>query len=139
MKATRLVGRTVFATAVACSTLLLATCSDDPAAVASCHFRSGNGSLQIKGRISDCPTITSFVVNPQRLRVGESSELRGVAKDPDSANLSFAWTASSGVVADSAAAATSFRCSEEGTAILTLTVSDGSCQDNVVVQAECVR
>jgi hypothetical protein len=139
MKAARLVRNSLFAMAVACSALLSATCSDDPGAAAACHFRSGSGSIQIKGRISDCPTITSFVVNPQRLRVGESSDLRGLATDPDSANLSFAWTASSGVIADGAVAVTNFRCTEEGTATLTLTVSDGSCQDNVVVQAECVR
>ena len=139
MKAARSVVNSVFAMAIASCGLLVTACSDDPGAAALCHFRSGSGSIQIKGRVSDCPTITSFVVNPQRLHVGESGELRGLATDPDSANLSFAWTASSGVVADSTVAVTTFRCSEEGTAMLTLTVSDGSCQDNVVVQAECVR
>jgi hypothetical protein len=138
MKATRWQGRAVFAASAWVGCVLVASCSDDPTSLRPCHVRpAGDGKIVIEGKVSDCPTISSYILSPQRLRLGESGQLRGLAVDTDSANLSFSWTTTSGKIGDSANPITSFQCATPGEATLTLTVSDGACQDAVTLVALC--
>jgi hypothetical protein len=70
--------------------------------------------------------------------VGESMLLDVSATDADTSNLEFSWYASSGNVGSPNAPSTTYQCTVAGTALLTLTVSDGRCQDTEQFTMNCI-
>jgi hypothetical protein len=137
MIVTPLFDRTMF---VLAAVALASNCgSSDDDVIPWCHHQTRSGALTIDGALSACPAITSFAVAPQRISTGEVANLRGTAVDLDSNNLSFSWAATAGTVADATLAETTYRCAGVGMVTLTFTVSDGTCQDDVDVEVDCVR
>jgi hypothetical protein len=95
------------------------------------------GRLSVKGQVLNCPTITVFQVSPTQLGPRDEAQLTATAVDVDSNNLSFAWTATSGTIADPSVASTTFRCSGPGPVTVNLTVSDGQCDDASQAPINC--
>jgi hypothetical protein len=85
-----------------------------------------------------CPTVDSVDVNPSSAEVGADVDLEATADDPDDKELTYSWTASSGVFADPMAESTSYRCTAPGIATIVFTVSDGLCSDDQMVAVSCV-
>jgi hypothetical protein len=122
------------------ATLAASSCSSaEPTTVAWCHQQAGLGTVVVGGRFVSCPEISSYEVSPLRLAPGQTGTLSGSAKDVDTNNLSYSWSAESGVVADPHAAVTNFMCKGgEGIVKLTFVVSDGRCQDAVEAAIDCI-
>jgi hypothetical protein len=59
------------------------------------------------------------------------------ATDGNGDTLVFHWTANQGTFVDANAANTTFHCSMAGTAILSLSVSDGKCDDGFDAAIQC--
>ena len=78
-----------------------------------------------------------YAILPQRLVAGESATLSALAVDVDSNNLSFSWSAPTGIIGDASSANTTFACTEPGSVTLTLTVSDDGCSDVVELDVRC--
>jgi hypothetical protein len=82
--------------------------------------------------------ITSYDVDPASIAVGGVVVLSGAASDPDTPNLSYSWTATSGRIASPNAAETTFRCDAPGNVSLMFTASDGRCTDSVTTLVQCL-
>jgi len=93
----------------------------------------------IDGTFNACPYITFYTVVPLQVAVGNTIALQAAADDINVADtLSYSWSATTGTVASATAANTTYTCSVAGSPTLTLTVSDGSCQDTADVQVDCI-
>ena len=116
--------------------MVASACSDDRGANRpGCPVR--NGSAQISVNTMVCPTITAFSVSPTAPTAGSVVELNATVVDPDSDNLTFVWTATSGQLDDPGVATSGFTCTEPGTARVTFTVSDGTCEDSTFGDVTC--
>ena len=113
--------------------------ADQPNTIPWCHDTYGLGAVNVGARFASCPEITGYEVLPIRLAPGETARLSGKATDIDSTNLAFAWSASSGTVADPNSATTTYRCDRDGIIKLTFIASDGTCQDVVEAAIDCIR
>ena len=88
--------------------------------------------------INICPAIVDLRVTPREASVGSDVQLSVAATDPDSEELSYLWTPAEGSVANPDMPNTSYRCTSVGPHGLTLTVSDGQCDDSEMVFVVCV-
>jgi hypothetical protein len=86
-----------------------------------------NGNVAFEGIINLRPRIDELTIAPLTVFVGGEITLEALASDADNgpATLSYAWSATGGVIASPAAPSTTLRSSAEGTVTITLTVSDG--------------
>src|SRR5689334_18472707 len=130
------------ARSISCLCISLATlfsCSSaDTSVVPWCHERPGLGTVIVGGRFVSCPEITVYEVFPLRISPGQTATLSGTARDVDSDNLMFTWSAESGTVTDSHAAVTTYTCKGgEGIVKLTFVAFDGRCQDAVEAAIDC--
>ena len=119
----------LFAVAVGCSAPV------EPAA-AVCHSRDAPVRVG-SSVVAICPAVVSFVIAPNVAPVGTEVGIMATAIDPDSADISFSWKASTGAVADPHGSSTTYRCLAPGRVTVELTVSDGTCQDQESGQIEC--
>ena len=140
MNATRPLTGPAIVALVSLLALPTSSCSSEPNTIPWCHGQQvGLGSVNVGAHFVSCPEITSFAVTPLRLSPDQTATLSGTAKDIDSNNLSFSWSAESGTVTDSQAAVTTYRCQGgEGIVKLTFIVSDGQCQDAVEAVIDCI-
>jgi hypothetical protein len=92
-----------------------------------CHEAPRFGSVSVNGTLNVCPSIDGMGASPGEVRVGGSVALSSTAHDSDAAPaaLTYQWTATNGVLSDSAARNPRFTCTSPGTATIALTVSDG--------------
>jgi hypothetical protein len=106
-----------------------------------CREGAKTGSTLVTGVINVCPQIDGVTATPTEVFVGSSVALVATAHDTDGAPspLTYAWTASSGALADNASASTRFTCTAPGTATIGLVVSDGDapCADTASVTVTC--
>lgn len=93
----------------------------------ACEIQPGTGSILLNGSVNACPRIDSVEANPAEIAVGSAIALRAAAVDVDAApsQLSYAWTASSGTLANGSAPNAAFTCTRVGAATVTVAVSDG--------------
>jgi cysteine-rich repeat protein len=97
------------------------------------------GSVIIDGTFNACPYITFYTVVPLQVAVGNNIALQAAADDINAGEtLSYSWSATTGTVASSTSANTTYTCTVAGSPTLTLTVSDGSCSDTAEVQVDCI-
>ena len=111
-------------------------CSGDPAEITNVPCRTHERSIEVLVSTNDCPNITEFTVTPSSVIVGSSVQLRADAASPGH-DVTFEWTADSGVIADATLPITTFRCTAGGLANVTLTVSNGSCPRSVTYPVSC--
>ena len=106
-----------------------------------CREGPKTGSVLVNGVINVCPQIDGLTATPTEIFVGSSVALVATAHDTDGGPsvLTYAWTASSGALADAASASTRFTCTSPGTATIGLVVSDGDagCNDTSSVTVTC--
>jgi hypothetical protein len=126
-------------TVLATLAIAIAACSGSAEkTIPWCHESVGPGAVLVGARFAGCPEITSYEVTPVRLAPGETAQLTATVRDIDSTNLSYSWTAESGVVTDPTSVTTTYRCKGgEGIVKLTLVASDGSCQDVIEAAVDC--
>lgn len=85
-----------------------------------------SGTISVIATTSQCPIIDAITINPANVIVGGSLTLIAEARGPNSAGLTFQWTATSGTLANTTSPLATFTCTSAGAPTLTLTVSDGS-------------
>jgi hypothetical protein len=125
--------RVAMGRALALATAVFACSSSDY--VPPCHKRTVQ--VGVGATFNVCPEITSFQALPTEVAVGTDVQLAARASDPDSNNLAFSWEASVGSVDDVGAPETTYRCSAPGPVTLTLTVTDGICEDRASISVFC--
>jgi len=111
-------------------------CSDDRGSNRP-PCRPVGGSAVITVRTLLCPTIIAFNVSPVNPTLNSPIDLTSSVVDLDSNNLTFVWTATAGTIADPSVASTTYKCDAPGGATITLTVSDGSCEDTTSIDVVC--
>src|SRR4051812_4402491 len=81
---------------------------------------------QVASAVNLCPHVDGSYVTPQTIAPHVSALVAVSASDPDSAvpDLSYAWHATSGAFRASDKAMTNYECSEIGTQLLTVVVTD---------------
>lgn len=97
-----------------------------PVAVACSGPTPEAGAIVVTATANQCPTIDAIGVNPANVFVGSSLALVGLARGPNSAALTFVWTATSGSFSNPTSSVTAFTCTTAGAPTITLTVWDGS-------------
>jgi hypothetical protein len=97
-----------------------------------------NGNALVTANVVFCPQISYLAAAPVTTSVGGEIDLAAEALEPDGSTPSFAWTASAGSFSASTSPTSSFTCAAAGAATITLTVSNGSCADQVTVSVTCV-
>jgi uncharacterized repeat protein (TIGR04052 family) len=101
----------------------------------------GNGHVVVDADVvsdgGSCPQISTATVGPLTVGVGDSIALHANASSP---GVSFSWSATSGTIADPAAASTTLLCTAVGPAEVTLTVTAGAtCSDSETFSVNCVE
>ncbi|MDX2054735.1 MAG: hypothetical protein SFV15_20200 [Polyangiaceae bacterium] len=93
-----------------------------------------------KKGINFCPSIGLVTAFPLQVAVGGTVFLSGSASDIDDpfSDLQVAWSAPFGTFADFRSLATTYTCTQVGTAQLKLTIWDGACDDVFSVSVTCV-
>ncbi len=106
----------------------------------TCSSANSGGTIHVglESSVSRCPSIGAGSGVPFELMVGESMLLDVSAMDADTSNLAFSWYASSGNVGSPTEPSTTYQCTAAGTALMTLTVSDGRCQDTEQFTMNCI-
>ncbi|MEN9580756.1 MAG: hypothetical protein RJA70_3765 [Pseudomonadota bacterium] len=105
----------------------------------TCRLPRRSGSLLVNGQVNVCPQIEELSVLPADTVVGSTVSLLASASDPDEqpAALTYVWAASGGQVTDLGNDGSTWSCEQPGTHSVSLTVSDGDCEDTVVTSVTC--
>lgn len=106
--------------------------------VVQCRKPSELGGVTIGATFNNCPAITATTASPLAVSVGGTINLSATASDLDGNPLTLQWSAPSGQLGNTASAATTFTCTDEGPVIITVAVSDGMCQDQTTVSVTCL-
>ncbi len=97
----------------------------------------GESSVRISIQINNCPNVTTSA-SPLSTSVGATIDVMGMGNDIDlSDRLTYLWTAVSGAFADAKAPNTTYTCTEPGTHVLTVRVSDGRCEGVSAIPVTC--
>jgi hypothetical protein len=89
--------------------------------------------------VVNCPVV-SLGISPGELDVpgGGVSTLTGVASLPIPGTPAYAWTATSGILADASAPTTTFVCTHPGIATVTFTAWFDGCSDSAEGVVTCL-
>lgn len=106
-----------------------------------CRRPRRTGSVVVDGTLNVCPLIDDVSISPASAAVGQSVALSADASDLDfaPAALTFAWTTTLGEILQGNQRNAGLTCTAVGTAIVTLTVSDGDCEDAIVANVSCTE
>lgn len=98
------------------------------------------GQASVVGTINVCPVILSVSAAPAQAAVGDTIDVAVAATDPDAqAPLSVLWSVvPPGSIGDPAAVMTRYTCAAEDPQTITVSVSDGMCDDTDGVVIQCV-
>jgi hypothetical protein len=117
-----------------------------PAAVAAALVACGSagdggfGSVRVGGSVKNCPTVGSLSISPAELDVGGTGEatLTASAAVPGGGTISYAWSASSGVLGAPSSATTTFGCTAPGLVNVTITATSDGCSDHASGTVACL-
>lgn len=100
-----------------------------------------NGNVTFEGTVNVGPAIDEFTVAPLSAFVGGDITLQAVASDADNgpSALSYAWSATGGVIEHPSQASTKLTSSAAGPVTVTLTVSDGSASNTQSISVSFVQ
>lgn len=102
---------------------------------------AGADQAEVSSGVNVCPLFTGSLVMPQRIALGEASEIMVRVTDPDApdSQLVLSWSAASGTFSASDNRMTIYRCGEPGTQRLTCTAKDKpGCVSTLNIDVECV-
>ena len=91
--------------------------------------------------VNVCPHVDGAFITPQKIAPNVSAVVSVSASDPDSTvpDLTFAWSATSGVFSASDKPVTNYECSKIGAQQLTVTITDRpGCRIKFMINVECV-
>ncbi len=110
--------------------------------IMQCDLAGGrDGNITINGDFNVCPKLTSTVVTPVTVGVGDSARLSASARDADGDVITFSWSAGDGTFSAPSADSTTYRCASPGTKVLTVSVTDGparGCTRSATTSVQCV-
>jgi phospholipase C len=92
-----------------------------------CHQPAKTGSVSVTGGVNICPNLDAVSASPASVNVGATLSLSAAADDPDSgpSPLTYSWQATNGSLKNANTASPTFECTQVGSAVVTVTVSDG--------------
>ena len=112
--------------------------------IMQCSDTRSTGTVTIKGKFDNCPTITSFVAMPMSAAIGVAIDLQAAGLDLDGDPLTFRWMDSAGIGAvgtvftsSSRAATSTFTCATAGMTNLKVVATDGNCSDTASIPITC--
>src|SRR5205809_4855553 len=110
---------------VALTTLAPLGCGRRTYPTISAHNPDG-GSVNVHGTYNHCPVVY-FSASPDHVSVGPAIALSASASDAEHDALTYAWSATGGMIDRPDAAMTTFHCTARGAVVITLAVGDGAC------------
>jgi len=109
-----------------------------------CSDTRSTGTVSISGTFDNCPAVTAAAALPVTAVVNDMINLQATAVDLDGDGLTFRWRQSTDLGTLGAVAMTSprsatstFRCAAAGMTTLTVTASDGTCDDSASIPITC--
>ncbi|HEX3851836.1 MAG TPA: hypothetical protein VHW01_12765, partial [Polyangiaceae bacterium] len=92
----------------------------------TCKVPPKTGSVSLNGTLNVCPVVDSLSANPSETTVGHTVTLSASGSDADHAPsaLTYAWSATGGVLLGTAAPNASLSCTTPGPVTVTVVVSD---------------
>ncbi|MES1157617.1 MAG: hypothetical protein ABUL67_00830, partial [Haliangium ochraceum] len=110
------------------------------AVVLTCQKPNEGGNVMGTATFNICPRLTSLAATPTMMSVGdqEAIDLTAVAQDGEHDPLVFSWSAPVGSFDSPAGVRTRYRCAAPGPVAITITVSDGQCNDTVTATLVCL-
>lgn len=105
-----------------------------------CRITGTTGSVEVEGAVNVCPVVSSVSALPLEASVGGSITLSAEALDLDAGPSAptFTWTATGGTLTANGASA-ELECTASGPVSVTVTVSDGDCQDADSLSVLCTE
>jgi hypothetical protein len=88
-----------------------------------------SGSASFNGQAYFCAVASAVSAIPSETTVGNSVALTGSATGPNTAGITYAWSAPSGTFSAASSASTNFTCTAPGLVTVTLAASDGAIPD----------
>jgi len=85
-----------------------------------------------------CPTITSYLVEPQDVYLGDAISVSATATASGDAGTSFAWSAPQGFFEDPRAPGTVYVCTQPGNFDIVLSVAGDGCTDTITTTVDCL-
>ena len=109
-----------------------------------CTDTRSTGTVSINGTFDNCPSVTAAAAMPVTATVKGIINLQATGADLDGDGLSFRWRQSTDVgtlgavaMTSTRAATSTFACDAVGMTTLTVTVSDGTCEDSASIPITC--
>jgi hypothetical protein len=103
-----------------------------------CRIAGKTGSVQVEGAVNVCPVVNSLSALPLEASVGGTITLSAEALDLDAGPSApvFQWAATGGTLTADGASA-ELECTASGTVSVTVSVSDGDCEDTDSLSVLC--
>lgn len=104
-----------------------------------CREPSKTGSVGIDGELNTCPLVDGINASPAEAQIGTPIALGADAHDSDGKpqGLGYAWSVTSGALANGTSATPTFTCTSPGPVTVKLTVTDGDCSDALDATVTC--
>jgi len=99
------------------------------------------GGIRVDGSLNVCAELVKAVVSPLTTSVGQDIDLLAEVVDAEGDAVKLSWSAGVGTIADSSAAATTYRCEQPGDDDVRIVVSDDGfahCMSDWTVRVACV-
>ncbi|HEY5375604.1 MAG TPA: hypothetical protein VIK01_18120, partial [Polyangiaceae bacterium] len=105
----------------------------------TCKVPPKTGSVMLNGTLNVCPVVDSLSANPSETTVGHAVTLSASGSDADNAPsaLTYAWSATGGLLFGIASPNASLSCTSPGPVTVTVVVSDGDCSDTATQLITC--
>ena len=101
------------------------------------HKNPGSIEIVATATYVKCPRIDSYTVSPALNVAGLDVTLVASVSSTEQVTPSYLWTASSGTLRSADTSMTVYRCGEEASPTVTLTVFTGDCRDSTTLLIDC--
>jgi hypothetical protein len=103
-----------------------------------CHV-VGNGGVDVEGSVNVCPVLDGVSALPAEVAVGGTVALSAAVRDLDAKPnpVTLEWTTTSGTFSSTSGSETNFTCAAPGSVKVTLTATDGDCQESLDTTVTC--
>jgi len=106
----------------------------------NCKAEPRSGGARVDGTFNVCATLEKVVVTPLKTSIGNRIDLRAEAAEVDGDPIEYAWSATSGDIAQPEDSTTYYTCTEVGEHVIEVSVSDDErCSDGWSVPVACVK
>jgi hypothetical protein len=95
------------------------------------------GLAGITAVIDSCPVIDGLSAIPSEVRVGATIDVTADVRDADNEPLSPTWQTNGGALSNLSTTGATFTCTDAGTFMVGLRISDGKCNDSSMIRLLC--